>query len=278
MKKLLTLLLLLSCFQTAFTQHLKPEATKYHNNFVLGTIDTLRSTVLNETRTLNIFLPEGYNPAGMETYPVIYLLDGSANEDFIHICGVVQFFNLQFNMPKTIVVGIANVDRKRDFTFPTTVAQDKKDFPTTGGSEKFITFIEKELQPYINQRYKTNQERSIIGQSLGGLLASEILLKKPGLFNHFYIVSPSFWWDKESLLNQFAAAKQIGPAGKSSIYIAVGNEGKVMVKDAKTLSKLLKKQANPNQKLEFQYFPKEDHGSILHQAIYKALELEYRKK
>lgn len=39
-------------------------------------------------------------------------------------------------MPKSIVVGIANVDRKRDFTFPTTIKKDKEDFPTTGGSEK----------------------------------------------------------------------------------------------------------------------------------------------
>jgi len=31
----------------------------------------------------------------------------------------------------------------------------------------------------------------IIGQSLGGLLASEILMKKPELFNKYVIISPS---------------------------------------------------------------------------------------
>ncbi len=52
-------------------------------------------------------------------------------------------------LPPSIVVGISNVDRKRDFTLPTTIQKDKEDFPTTGESAKFISFIEKELQPYI---------------------------------------------------------------------------------------------------------------------------------
>ena len=112
-------------------------------DFVLGKITTIHSIELNEDRILNIYLPEGY--ISRESYPVIYLLDGSANEDFIHITGLVQFANFEWVklLPKSIVVGIENVDRKRDFTYPTTVEEDKKDYPTTGGSAKFIAFIEK---------------------------------------------------------------------------------------------------------------------------------------
>ena len=43
---------------------------------------------LAEYRVLNIYLPEGYNKMDTVKYPVIYLLDDSANEDFIHIVGV----------------------------------------------------------------------------------------------------------------------------------------------------------------------------------------------
>jgi predicted alpha/beta superfamily hydrolase len=75
------------------------------------------------------------------------------------------------------------VDRRRDYAFPTTIEEDKKNYPTTGHSDKFIDFIEKELQPYIEKKYKTNDSKTIIGQSLGGLLATEILFKKPTLFN-----------------------------------------------------------------------------------------------
>src|SRR6185437_3775981 len=172
--------------------------------FVLGRINTIQSKILSEKRILNIYLPQGYDQNDTTFYPVIYLLDGSADEDFIHIAGLVQFLNFSWVgiLPKSILVGIANVDRKRDFTFPTTIATDKKESPTSGGSEKFIDFIEKELQPFIEKNYKTNSSKTLIGQSFGGLLATQILLSKPQLFTKYIIVSPSLWWNNESLLSQ----------------------------------------------------------------------------
>ena len=77
------------------------------------------------------------------------------------------------------------------FTFPTTIEEDKKHYPSTGHSDNFISFIENELQPFIKNKYKTNRDKTIIGQSLGGLLATEVLLKKLLLFNRYIIVSPS---------------------------------------------------------------------------------------
>jgi uncharacterized protein len=153
--------------------------------FVLGVIDEIQSKELSEKRVLNIYLPEGYKQDDTIKYPVIYLLDGSADEDFIHIVGLVQFNSFEWinQVPKSIVVGIATVDRRRDFTFPTTVAQDLERNPTSGHSDKFMAFIEKDLQPYIDSKYKTNKDKTLIGQSLGGLLATEVLLKKPTLFN-----------------------------------------------------------------------------------------------
>ena len=96
--------------------------------FPLGIVRQMHSTVLGEDRTLNIYLPEGYHQDS--SYSVIYLLDGSADEDFIHVAGLVQFYNFPWVnvLPKSIVVGIANVDRRRDFTFPTAIEKDKKDF------------------------------------------------------------------------------------------------------------------------------------------------------
>ena len=89
--------------------------------FCIGKTITIHSKILNEDRILNIYLPNSYNPDSVKTYPVIYLLDGSRDEDFIHISGLVQFGSFSWiNMiPETIVVGIANIDRKRDFTFKT---------------------------------------------------------------------------------------------------------------------------------------------------------------
>ena len=126
--------------------------------FSIGKSIKIQSEILNESRTLNIYLPFSYTSDTEKTYPVIYLLDGSKDEDFIHVSGIVQFGSFSWiNMlPESIVVGIANVDRKRDFTYPTQNEKDKKEFPTTGKSEHFIKFIEKELQPFVSANFRTN--------------------------------------------------------------------------------------------------------------------------
>lgn len=246
--------------------------------FSIGEIQQIRSAALNETRTLNIYLPEGYEKDTQPTYPVIYLLDGTANEDFIHVAGVVQFLTMIQQMPASIIVGIANVDRKRDFTFPTTIAADKKEFPATGHSEKFINFLEKELQPYIKQHYRTSDVRTIVGQSLGGLLVSEILIEHPQLFNRYVIISPSLWWDNESLLAKIKQPFSPTPVA-AQIFIAVGTEGKKMEDDAKELYEKLTAAKVTGMDISFLPMPAETHLTILHNALYKALqELNAKKK
>ncbi len=281
-----TFLLLLLTFSTAlvFGQKNKSNDTAQSKAFVLGVIDEIQSKALSEKRILNIYLPEGYKQNDTTKYPVIYLLDGSADEDFIHIVGLVQFNSFEWvnQVPKSIVVGIATVDRKRDFTFPTSIERDKKSYPTTGHSDKFISFIEKELQPYIQAKYKTNINKTIIGQSLGGLLATEILIKKPALFNQYIIISPSLWWDNGSLLNQDSKIKESTFKQQTSVYIAVGKEGltpteipRVMEVDANVLAEKIKGYKNKNVKIYFDFLPQENHATIMHQAVSNSFKFLY---
>jgi predicted alpha/beta superfamily hydrolase len=243
--------------------------------FVLGITDSFRSAQLGETRVLNIYLPDGYDTATAK-FPVIYLLDGSANEDFIHIVGLVQFLNMIQVLPATIVVGVANVDRRRDFTFPTKVQKDLAAYPTTGGSARFIAFVEKELQPYVEHHYRVSAQKTIIGQSLGGLLATEILLKKPALFTNYIIVSPSLWWNNESLLDAAPGLLKKGLPDGIKVYISAGSEGEQMKKDVENLVGLLPKNAATTE-LIYYPMPEESHLTILHRSVYKALELLSKK-
>ena len=166
MNKFITLLLFTFYSALVVGQNVPTKKQEVSKPFILGQTIELQSKVLNEKRILNIYLPEGYDSKDSIKYPVIYLLDGSADEDFIHIVGLVQYNSFEWIniVPKSIVVGIATVDRRRDFTFPTTIEADKKTFPTSGQSDKFISFIETELQPFIETKYKTAQSKIIIGQ------------------------------------------------------------------------------------------------------------------
>ncbi|MDY0932884.1 alpha/beta hydrolase [Chryseobacterium sp. CFBP8996] len=263
-KKLLIFCSILFAFQSmvlAQKGNVKP--------LTIGEIRTIKSKILKEDRILNIYLPQNFDKT--KSYPIIYLLDGSMNEDFIHVTGLVQFFNQMYSMPETIVVGIANIDRKRDFTFHTDLKDLQKDYPTTGHSDKFINFLEKELKPYIESQFKTT-DTYIFGQSLGGLLATEILLKKPEMFNNYFIISPSLWWDDESLLKQASQLLTKIPDTKKFIYVSVGKgEHPVMIKDAESLIDILKKSNKKNWTLEYKMMETDNHATILHRSLYEGL-------
>ncbi|MCF2221686.1 alpha/beta hydrolase [Chryseobacterium sp. PS-8] len=263
-KKLLIFCSILLAFQSlvfAQTENVKP--------LTIGEIRTIKSKILNEERTLNIYLPQKFDKT--KSYPIIYLLDGSMNEDFIHVTGLVQFFNQMYSMPETIVVGIANIDRKKDFTFHTDLKDLQKDYPTTGHSDKFINFLDKELKPYIESNFETT-DNYLFGQSLGGLLATEILLKKPELFNNYFIISPSLWWDDESLLKQAPQLLSKIKDIKKFIYISVGKgEHPVMVKDAEDLFDVLKKSNKKNWTIEYKMMETDNHATILHRSLYEGL-------
>ncbi len=273
MKKVLWLACLSLCILTLNAQEKALPEIANRDAFSIGETFTFLSDKLSEERIVNVYLPNGYSDNSTKEYPVIYLLDGTADEDFIHIAGLVQFGTFPWiNMlPESIVIGIANVDRKRDFTYPTNNVQDKADFPTTGGSAAFIDFLEQELQPLIQDTYRTADTTTIIGQSLGGLLATEILFKKPTLFDNYLIISPSLWWDDESLLDYSPNLSSV--TGK--IYVAVGKEGPTMKRVARSLAKKL---SAAKLDVHFEYFGKQDHGNILHQAIYNAFSVLYPKE
>ncbi|MEZ5055802.1 MAG: alpha/beta hydrolase-fold protein [Saprospiraceae bacterium] len=244
------------------------------NDYCIGQIHTLHSEILNEDRILNINLPDSFDME--KSYPVWFVLDGSRNEDFLHLVGLFQFFRLQFQMPEVIVVGISNVDRKRDFTFHTDIKELKEHYPSTGHSDSFIRFLEEELQPYIDRTFHTTKDKYLIGQSLGGLLATEVLLKKPKLFNHYFIISPSLWWDEESLLKDAPKLLEENSPQPDFVYVSVGaDEHKIMRKDAKALYQKLKESLPSKTRLIFNKMKEENHASILHNSIYEGLEILY---
>jgi predicted alpha/beta superfamily hydrolase len=283
MKMKYIFIIIISCASAlTFGQNIKTRQNEKTRPFVLGLIDEIQSIELQEKRILNIYLPEGYDKEDSKKYPVIYLLDGSADEDFIHVVGLVHFNSFEWvnQVPKSIVVGIATVDRRRDYTFPTTIQEDNKKYPTAGHSDKFMSFIEKELQPYIESNYQTNSDKMIIGQSLGGLFATEILLKKPTLFNKYVIISPSLWWDNGSMLNLNLVQTNFNQ--QTDIYIGVGKEGltpteipRVMEVDANLLNAKIKAINSRDLKVFFDYLPQENHATIMHQALSNSFKFLY---
>jgi predicted alpha/beta superfamily hydrolase len=148
-----------------------------------------KSEVLGEERVVLVRTPPRY-ARGSERYPVLYLTDGDAH--ILHTSATVEFLARNGRMPEMIVVGITNTDRTRDLT-PTQAFDDAQTNPPrkSGGADKFLKFIETELVPLVESRYRTQPYRIFAGHSLGGLFAVHAMLARPDLFNALIADRPS---------------------------------------------------------------------------------------
>lgn len=241
-----------------------------------GQVDKVPSKILGEERRINVLLPAGYE-GSTEKYPVFYLLDGSAHEDYFHAAGLIDFMVTYGVMPKTIVVGISNVQRRYDLTPTTEDEEDKKVAPRIGGADNFVAFLETELIPYVNGRYRTNGQATLFGQSLAGLFATKVLLEKPALFDNYILVSPSLWWNRQALLKKAGELLKKNQAAGRKVYLSVGQEHPEMVATSQELAKLLKDCAWPGFVSRFDYLEAENHATAGHFSLYRGLEFLFKQ-
>src|ERR1700709_283546 len=146
------------------------------NNFSLGFADSVKSNILKEQRQLLIYTPyqgKKSRAATKDNYPVIYVLDGENN--FRSVAIIVERLADMGLCPPMIVVGIPNTDRSRDLT-PTTVANNTDGVKNSGGGERFLSFMDKELIPYIESNYLTAPYKLFMGHSLGGLMVVQAIV------------------------------------------------------------------------------------------------------
>lgn len=179
---------------------------------------TIASRALHEPRPINVHVPAGYDTSSAR-YPVLYMPDGGINEDFPHVVNTVDSLIALGRIRPVIVVGIPNTERRRDLTGPTRVASDSAVAPHVGGSAAFRRFIGRELIPEIDRRYRTTQERAIVGESLAGLFIVETFLREPSLFRHYIAFDPSIWWNHANLADSAAALIGRMDSTPRSIYL-----------------------------------------------------------
>lgn len=252
-----------------FLPHYAQAAQQATQAIQLGQQYTIDSQELAEQRRINVWLPASYQAAGEQTYPVLLVLDGGMDEDFLHIVGLVNYLSTYQRMPETIVIGVVNVDRKRDFTTPSDNAEDRAEIPQHGGSARFIRFLGNELMPWVQQQFHISDERTLLGQSLGGLLATQVLLSQPDLFKNYLIVSPSLWWNDQKLFLDAEKQLQEQTIAERKIYFAVGNEHPAIVIPTRELEQTLGRSNWPGLDSRFDFLGEEDHATALHQAAYR---------
>ena len=193
----------------------------------VATSYTVTSKVLGGERIITVRLPADYEAEPDRDFPVVYLLDGGPEQDFIHIAGIAQSREMNYSFEPFILVGIQSVNRRHYFAPP---AADPAPYEevlgaTPGGTADYRNFLREEVKPLIEASYRTNGHSALLGESLAALFVVETLLEEPTLFDDYIAISPSMWWEQMKYGREAAGYLARHPEGARRLYLTSANEG-----------------------------------------------------
>lgn len=240
----------------------------------------------NSQRVYPLFikLPKSYSKNDDKTYPVIYLTD--AWYSFQVVSGATRYPMNARKMKEAIIVGISyakgsnrDSSRVRDYT----PSQSKTWKQETGGAQQHMEFIEGSVIKYMENNYRTDpSNRTFIGNSLGGLFGTYILLTKPTLFKNYILGSPSYWFDNKFIF-QLEKAVKIENIN-ANVFISIGErESKAlesnyeMVKDAETFYTRMLAWQQPKLKAKILIIPEANHQTAFPTTAIQGLHWIYSK-
>lgn len=245
---------------------------------VIGEVHRITSRAMASERRIVVRLPAGYAEAPQRRYDVVYVIDGGPEQDFPHIAGLAQSSEVNGTFEPFILVGIETVNRRTEITPP---ARDVAAYTAElgvapGGSANFRRFIQSEIKPWVEARYRTSGRDAVMGESLAGLFVVETLFESPDLFDDYIAVSPSLWWDDVRFGREAAALLGRLPAGQWRLYLTLADEGYRHEEGVAQLVAALERGAPRGlQWLYVEQGDSETHASIYHGAAQDAFRAFY---
>jgi len=210
-------------------------------------------------------------PKNRNVYPkAIFMLD--ANAQFSVLLNLFKDFTSNDNVPLIIGVGYDTplaYDTARRTKDLTPLAQGDE-YEQGGNADKFYKFIKERLMPFVDKEYDIkNSEKIFYGHSFGGLFLVYSLLQNDGMFDEFFIASPSLWWGDSKIIKD-----ALDNDGKLKIRLKAsfirlsvgelekraGKTDKENILKAADLAEILKKSGV---KYEFKIYEGQGHGDVI---------------
>ena len=224
----------------------------------------MKSLVFADRRRINIYVPPSYDEQGKhesQSYPVIYLIDGGVDQDFLAVSGMVRNLSMWKHIPESIVVGIETRDRYHELSSSTRIKADLKRVPHPGGATKMRRFIVEEVMPLIDSKYRTNDRRVLMGESMAGLFVIETMLELGDRFSAYLAVSPSLWWNDQALVRNVSPRLFELHDAKFLLYFSLADEGGTMWQGVNRLAQSLHETNYPAKRWYYQPRSHESHAT-----------------
>jgi len=241
------ILITLLCFLYA-PSHSQHSVTEY----VVGQTIAIESAILNDTREIQIFLPDGYD-ASETAYPVLYILDGERY--FLHGVSLQKSFAMFKQTPGFIVVGISKKPSDRNRNYSTQAAA-------------YLDHLESEVIHWVDAQYRTSKQRMLFGWAFAGGFVFETLITHPDLFDVYLTASPFPLKDKIDRLDSLFTSQP--NLDKRLFFTSATHEGMVM-EGTQALDSLLSQNALPKLEWRFKELEDETHRSTPFTTLYHGL-------
>lgn len=159
--------------------------------------------------------------------------------------------------------------RTRDLT----PAASGEEYANGGGATEFYDFVKDELFPLVEKKYSTAKSDKIyFGHSFGGLFGIYALLRDDGIFDEFFIASPSLWWGESQLIRDALDEGKLRSNLKAKFIMLVagsreirkGKTDKAGILKVADLAEILKARGFS---CEFRLYEGASHGEVIPLAL-----------
>jgi hypothetical protein len=148
-------------------------------------LKTLNSAILETTRDIRIFIPEGYERDNTKNYPLAIVLDEAHLFD-IYVANSV-LFSKKDKAPQQIIVGVSIEETKgQDISF------NINSGILTATANNFYNFLRDEVLFYMESNYRTSLFISLIGQGYSANLITHFLKENTAFINSFICINADF--------------------------------------------------------------------------------------
>ena len=198
---------------------------------------TVALPTLGVERTLRVYLPRGYTNCEGCRYPVVYFMDGQnvfdAATSYVGEWGADETLDDLLANHDLAVIAVG-VDHGGEARMQELSVWENPQFAPARG-EAFLADLVGVVKPAIDARYRTRPaaaSTTIVGSSMGGLMAHAALLRRPDVFGGAILFSPSYWFSP-AIAEETARTPL--RAGQRVYVYAGGQESESMLPDAKAM-------------------------------------------
>jgi len=261
MKNLQTLLFIL-----CFVWFASPATFAQSNANVIGSKYIIRSKVLDNHQEIQVYLPESYQKS-KEKYAVLYVIDGQWYFPLsVGVLKMLTQFRGASSTPEFIIVSVVNAHVRQRYRL--LVSQ----------KPKYQQFIEQELIPMVEDKFRTSKERFLFGWQFAGSFALRVMGTHPNLFNACFAADPyplmtKFDTDVKDLYEALPQVKQAA----SLMCFYVGEPGETVKEGADSLDNFLVKTKAKAKGIQWEHqdLVGEEHRSTPFAALYRGLKRYY---